>query len=816
MVKRVRRGVSALALVAASGWFGVAQAQQADGEEAATVEEVVVVATKRPETIFEVPVAVTAYGEQQLQAAQIRSIQDLQVVAPTLSVNSSSGSTQTVFTVRGIGTAGQNTGLEQSVGVFIDGVYRGRPGSALGDYVDIEQIEVLRGPQGTLFGRNTSAGVVSVRTRAPSYEPSGVVEVSAGSLNFQQLRASITGPLIADTLAFRLSGSYQKRDGYVEDVNLNDAYNDRNRWSVRGQLLWDINPNASLRVIADFSESDEVCCVAVPVFYGPTGAAISALGGTRLPGVAGTYGPFSGTFTDPFRYQAALNPSTQQVDDGAKDQGLSAELNWDLGESTFTAIAARRKYETRPTVDADFTNLDLLTNVTGQDIDENSLELRLASNGDRTVDWLLGAYVFNQDIFADQDLYAGTQFRPYLEAITPRVPFPAPGGPLTPILRVLELATGRPIGTFGRAGLTVDDNYDYQADSWALFGQATWNVTDRFSLTGGLRYTTEEKSAAYDIRSFDALSQIPLVGPLASFSALRTLQANPAVNPFSASFDDENWSGAFSAAYEVSDSVNLYARLARGYKSGGLNLNRTAAQTVPGNPTPNIDKVKFESETVDAFELGGKFRLFERRVSVNANLFWQTLSNFQTNAFDGTSFRIINAGEAENFGVEWDYAIRLTDWLSLDGGGTWQDMEYTDFTNGPPTAAQAALGATVQNMNGKTPNFVSDWTVSGGATVRLPLGEDFRFVGNLNYLYRSEYATAQDLDPLSIQDGYVTLNGTLSLVGPGNRWSIDVWGKNLTDEGVYNIVFDTTFQNGSQSAFVNEPKTYGVTLRARF
>jgi outer membrane receptor protein involved in Fe transport len=308
----------------------MAQDPQGGASEPARLDEIIVTATKRPESLFDVPVAVTAYSSEQLERAQVRDVRDLQVVAPTLAVNSSTGSTQTVFTIRGIGTPGQNTGLEQSVGVFLDGVYRGRPGAALGDLADISQIEVLRGPQGTLFGRNTSGGVVAVQTREPEFIPGGQITASAGDYAHRQFMATVTGPLLGDTVAGRLTATSQERDGYLDDFRVGGTYNDRSRWSVKGQLLWDISPEATLRLIADRSETEEVCCAAVPVFYGPTSAAVAALGGALRTGTTGTYGGVAGRFVDNSIYDVAMNPATQPLDDSSVDQGVSAA--WELAK----------------------------------------------------------------------------------------------------------------------------------------------------------------------------------------------------------------------------------------------------------------------------------------------------------------------------------------------------------------------------------------------------------------------------------------------------------------------------------------------------
>lgn len=809
------RGASAVALVTGLVWGPVAVAQETAPPEVTALDEIIVTATKRPVALFDVPVAVTAYTAEQLENAQVRDIRDLQIVSPSLSVNTSTGSIQTGFSIRGIGTPGQNTGLEQSVGVFIDGVYRGRPGAALNDLSDIAQIEVLRGPQGTLFGRNTSGGVINVRSQAPSFTPEGHAEVSIGDYDFRQVRASISGPLLGDSVAGRLSISTQTRDGYVKDAASSASYNDRDRWSAKGQLLWLINEDAQFRLIADYSETNESCCASIPVFYGPTSQAIRALGGVLRPGQPQSYGPYAGIRVDNGRYLATANPATQPLDDSSRDHGVSGQLDWNLGAVDLTVIAARRGYRATPVFDVDYSSLNFLTQKAGQDIDESSLEIRLASADPAArLEWTAGAFLFDQDIYADQELSYGSDFRAYIEAITPRVTV-APGVTI-PAIRRLEQALSIPVGTLIAKGVAVDDNYDYSSRSAAIFGHATYRLTDRVSVVGGLRYSHEKKSADYDIRSYDRLSQIPLVGPLAPFAALAVLQQFPAVTPFSTDFSDDDLSGTFSVAYELSPRANLFARYARGYKSGGFNLNRTAAQTRPGQPTANPDNVVFRPETVDAWEAGGKFRMLNGRAQLNANLFYQTLEDYQTNAFDGTVFRIINAGGVESLGLEWDYRLRLTDRLFLDGGGAWQDVSYTDFANGAPTAAQQAMGAVVQDLTGKTPNFVSKLAVSGGVTFEQPLTGDLGLRANLNYLYRSKYHTAQDLDPLSLQDGYVMLNASVAIGAMDQAWGLEVWVRNLTDERVASIVIDVPFQAGSQVAMMEAPRTFGVTLRGRF
>ena len=549
------------------------------------LEEITVYAQKRAQSILEVPVSVASYDGDLLEQAQVRDLSDLQQVAPSLVFNSSSGATQSIMTIRGIGTAGQNSGLEQSVGVFIDGVYRGRPGSALSDFVDIDSVEVLRGPQGTLFGRNTSAGVISVRSKKPSYESGGSVSISAGSLGYQQIKASATGPLIDDKLAYRLSGTWHERDGYIEDDVTGDEYNNKDRTTVRGQLLWDITDETSLRIMADYTETDEVCCAPVPVFYGPATLGLIAsnpspfgagltIGAPFQDGTPGTaVSPehtFAGIYTDIGDYKTNRN-SEFAGDDSFIDGGISAELETSLTDNIdLTAIVAHRFFETSPYGDIDMTSADIWRGGRGQDIEENSFELRLSGTTD-AIDWTAGFYYFDQEIDGKGDFSWGTDGETYLSAVGlarllgQGVGTPSAPGPAQAQLLQANLLTG------ALANTGVKEDISYEAESVALFGQATWNITEALSWTFGLRYSEEEKKADYLVTSNDPFSQVDLLGVSQElFNALRPLQVHLPVGATSDKYDDDDLSFATSVNYELSETVSTYARYAQGYKASHL------------------------------------------------------------------------------------------------------------------------------------------------------------------------------------------------------------------------------------------------------
>ena len=801
-LKRISLGV----VVFATSFAALAQ------ETGLVLEEIVVTAQKRVESLIEVPVAVSVVSGAVLEQAQIRDITGLQQLAPSLVVNGSTGSTQQIISIRGIGTAGQNTGLEQSVGVFIDGVYRGRVGAAMGDYVDVEQIEILRGPQSTLFGKNTSAGVISVKTRKPEHEFGGIVEAAAGDFGMTQLRASITGPL-SDSLAFRLSGAYNSRDGVITDVLDGREYNDRDRISFRGQLLWDIGDSTFLRLIGDYAEIKDVCCSAPAVFAGRSSPIAEALGGG--PGSLPGGGP--NAEVDTFQRIGASTPG-QTFDNGTEDSGVSAELVHEFSATELTIIGASRSFEATTGIDADFQVMDLLSErAQDQDLEEWSLEIRLASAGAEDFDWMIGGFLFDQEILATDKLILGTQARAYADGL-------AQGAGAS--VAALEFLFGIPAGTMFANGTGTRNTFDYSASGFAVFTQGTWYINDRWSITGGLRYSDEEKdSSAVNTQADEPFSNsgIAYIGlgcnqPLPIASNFCPFQVFPAVDPYSVSFEDDNVSGTFNLSYDFSDTTSGYFRYGTGFKSGGINLSRNAGAQVPGDPTPDTQNPIFQSETVDSIELGLKTLVADGRAMINIAVFDQTLDDFQANSFDGLNFTVRNAAELEGTGVEIDYSWRATDSLTFSGGVVWQDLEYASYPTGSPTQAQidADIDPPNQDLTGTKPNFVSDFALTGTIAWNQPVTDNLNFVFTTDYRYRTDYTTGQDLDPRTLQDDLLWVNASIGVEQADGNWSIQAWVKNATDEEVFNIVFDTPFQGASFNAFIDDPRTVGITGTIRF
>jgi outer membrane receptor protein involved in Fe transport len=846
--------------------FLLSAALLATSAAAAVIEEITVHAQKREQSILDVPLSVSVYSGETMSQVKIRDVGDLVQLSPSLTIEDGNGSVETALSIRGIGTAGNNPSFEQSVGIFIDGVYRGRAGSAVADYVDVESIEVLKGPQGTLFGRNTAAGVLNIRTNKPSYESGGRLEASLGNYGMRQIRASITGAMIEDKLAFSLAGAWHERDGFAHNIINDQEPFDRDRWNVRGQLLWDINADASLRLIADRSEIQEVCCPGTVLIKGDNQAVLNLLfpaetqyplpsRPTTIPGL-----------NNPERVDIGkrLINTPNLAADETEDEGISAELNWDIDVTTLTVIGSYRNFENFQSADADYLPTSLLKyRHQTYDQDEATLEIRLASDGTQTLDWTVGAYLYYSDLAYDSPLPIGEDLRTLLDA-------GAPG--LLAAFELGQLALGADGITPDRIGNfyygpdnTSSAGADSETESFAFFGQVTWHATEDLSIDLGLRYSNEQKNADYipdfnnPFSELDAnellrgalASPIPGVGlaldPAAGAAAnnaaldaflatstgaavaaalqaglipgLQAAQFLVPFEPFSADYDDDNISGTASINYNVNDDVNVYARYTRGYKGGGLNLDRAAAAATPGINLGNPDTVQFDPETVDAFELGMKSRLLNDSLSVNAALYYQTLEDFQYQFFDGTALLIRNAAEVESKGLELDVTyVPSYRWL-FSAGIAVQDASYSKFPNGAANtqARLAGLANGQVDMSGQPVVHAPDFSSAFLVGFNQPIGDALEITANVNVVYRSDAFTDVSNDPSGKNDTK-QLNLTLGIGSPTGAWALELWGKNLTDEG--------NFAGGISQALagpgftllraVEPPRTYGLTAKVNF
>jgi outer membrane receptor protein involved in Fe transport len=828
--------------------------------------DIIVTASKRSQTLQDTPVAVSVTSAADIQNSQIRDLIDLQSSVPSLRVGQLQSSANTNFIIRGFGNGANNAGIEPSVGVFIDGVYRSRSAAQIGDLPNVERIEVLRGPQSTLFGKNASAGVISIITQKPQFEFGGSLEASYGNYDAIVVKGDITGP-ISDTLAFSIGGNYNRRDGYARDLNLDQDVNDRNRYGVRGQLLFEPSDALSIRLIGDYDKIDENCCIAGNVVAGPTIAITNALVG----------GP-SVDANNPFSYNVYNNfLSTNKI----KNYGGSAQIDYDLGNMALTSITAYREVQSFANQDSDFTSADLIGRKS-DDVAINTFtqEVRLASDFDGPVNFLLGGYYFNEKIDQKNQLFFGDDFRNYGNALIQA----ASGGALS--VPTLEGALGsyegdptKYLGTFFRAGDGFDEAYRLKNTSWSIFGTVDFEITDRLTFTAGANYTQDRKRFSTDVVSTDTFSAIdldapqyapfrnqlilggalqqagvnpndpaavaafatnpgtaalfqqfvgfanandnnPAANPLAGLKAFQFLppflNVPNAVEPGKTSDNDLAWSARL--AYELTDTVNVYATYATGFKASSINLSRDSrplASDLPaidaaGLTTPNlVGGTRFagpEESEVYEFGLKGQWSV----AALNLAVFKQSIKGFQSNIFTGTGFALANAGKQSTWGVEFDGSVRPVDGLNLTLAVTWLDPKYDSFT-----------GSAFGDISGTKPSGIPDLSAAMGATYTAEVGDGNRAIFHVDYLYESPTRLVDGLQgfPAGFSDQFKRevnqLNASFTFA-LNNGLELGVWGRNLTNAQYLTTIFPAVAQSGSVSGYPSQPRTYGVTGRFKF
>ncbi len=828
------------ASIAAMGALSPAMAQDEDMAE----DEIVVTATGRSAAIQDVPLAVTAISGETLQNAGVENLLDLNQLAPSLAIGvGQSTATGSIARIRGIGTGGDNPGFESAVGFFIDGVYRARAGVAVSDLPEVERVEVLRGPQGTLFGRNTSAGAISVVTAGPDFAPGMWLEAGAGDYGYGAMKGGGNLPL-GESLAIRLDGSLRTRDGYLNDVTSGRDINNQNRWSARGQAQWDISPEASLRLIVDTSETDEECCAVTPIQYGTTQNAINAIVGlaATVPGRVGN----ANTLLE--ARNQTVTPGRVYVEQ-VEDDGISGELNWDIGGVNLTSITAYRDWNATRGQDIDFNLIDIAYRDGLTVSFENfTQEIRLQGEAGN-IDWLVGAFYADETLDTTDTIRLGAHAPIYANFVTFGNTATAPGGPY-------QLYAGAPAGapsilalvspllaaTYLTPSVTgqgqVGDNWVVETQSLALFTHNEINLSEDLVWTIGIRYNQETKDLSANLNVVNSscsslqaieISTDPLVpGPGGAFAALQgalggalapvlNLACNPAVNPiangaWSGDSEENEWSGTTSLAYHLSEDVMLYGGFSRGYKAGGFNVDRSGFALTPALVNPallNTGQLAFDPEFTDALELGIKSTVFGGSTNLNLTAFYQQIHDYQLNAFNGFNFVTRNVPEVISQGAEFEILTRPMENLTIQGGVT-----YTDATFDSTVVFAATPGNTV--FAGDPLALSPELTVTGAVTYEMPLGDNLRALFYLDGRWNSEYRTQTlNRNPITDNEAFAIINGRVGIGNPNGRWGIELWGRNLTDEFYHVGGFIATLQN-TAVVYPSEPATYGITLRARY
>ena len=822
---------------------------------------IVVTATKREQTLQETPISVSVTTGETLENAQIRDVLDLQTVTPSLRVSQLQTSSASTFIIRGFGNGDNNFGIEPSVGVFIDGVFRSRSAAALSDLSNVQRIEVLNGPQSTLFGKNASAGVISVITREPQFTFGGSVEASYGNFNAIVLKGDVTGPL-TDNIAFSIDGSYNKRDGYATIVNLDEEQNNRDRWATRAQLLFEPTPDLRIRAIADYSEIDEICCQVATLVSGPVTGAINAVGGQLS--------------TDFFGYEAFLNfVPTNEV----KNYGGSIQADWNTGPISVTSITSYRELENFFLSDIDYTSADIATETRDQAVETFTQELRIASDFDGPINFLLGGFYFDEKINQDSAIPNGSQIRNVFELLAGGNPVDVLTGAPS-VFNGVEAALGLPQESIFLTPLLTSETFSMDNTSWSIFGTVDFEPVDGLVFTAGFNYTDDKKDFALSQTSFDPLGQVNLVdafivGGIAQalmvapgsvdaatiagfasnpatapiFQAITAAAIDPAQNsllalqafqfqpPFLAipnavedgKTRDDKLTYLFRASYEVTPEVNVYASYATGFKASSVNLSRdsrplnTDFTAGPGGSTilapsspilnaglavPNlVSGSRFAGpEEAEVYEIGLKASI--EGVNFNLALFDQSIEGFQSFAFTGTGFALRNAGKQSVRGFEMDVNIRPTDGLVLTFAATHLDPLFDDFP-----------GSVLGDLTGVRPAGIPAWAIATSATYTHEFGlSGNRLITRVDYNHESDTPINNGLPtfgPNNFTREVNLVNASMTFAME-NGIEVGIWGRNLFDDQYILTIFDGVAQAGTVSGYPSAPRTYGGVVRFKF
>lgn len=807
MNKVIQRGLlAALLCGAATAAFAetdVAATTTAAVEADSTVDTLVVTARRRTESVQEVPVAITVLSAAAVENAGVFTVGRLQQLTPTFQYYSSNPRNTTV-NIRGLGVPFGLTsdGFEQGVGIYVDDVYYARAASATFDFLDINQVEILRGPQGTLYGKNTTAGAVNITTNQPTFDFEGKAELTVGNLGFRQAKGVVSGPL-TETIAVRLAVSSTSRNGTIYNVRTGNWINEQDNLGIRAQLL--LRPSEDLRITfsADYSDQNPECCAQIYVRTGATQrplarqfAALSAAQGYAVPS------------TNPFDRVTDVDAN---LNAGNTIGGASARVVWNVGPGVLTSVSAWRFWDWKPENDRDFTGLSIVSKSNNpSQQDQYSQELRYAYAGER-LDFVIGAFGFYQRIDTQGIEQNGANASRW--SLT---------GALASNPAVLD-------------GLTALNTQYLKNTSAALYGQLSWKLTDAFTIQPGIRINYDKKEGFYERKVFDGAGNPVLFGQT---DPIKVAQRGIFAPQLSApEFSDTNFSYDLTATYKVTPDVLAYATVAKTFKTGGVNQNGLPTDAA-GNPILSAGTIK--PEDVTHLEGGLKTEFWNGRAILNLSIFRTTIDDFQATVSNG-QFGVLrgylaNAEQVRSQGAEFDFSFRPNPWLSTYVNGAYTDARYVKFVDAPcppelsggttvgagqtPSAPGTPGGLSPANCDisgGRLPG-VSKWAVSYGAEASRPttfLGREGSAYVGFEASYRSDFSSNASPSIYTNIKGYSLANFRAGF-RTDEGFDIFGWVRNAFDEEYFEQL---ALGPGNTGLIVGQPgdeRTWGLTVKGEF
>ncbi|HRD44888.1 MAG TPA: TonB-dependent receptor [Caulobacter sp.] len=799
-------------------------------DENIQVEEIIVTAQKRSENLQDVPISVSATSGDKLEAQGIENLEDLSGYVPGVQIGK--GAINTQINIRGVGS-GSNRGFEQSVGMYVDGVYMGRDRQFRAPFMDLDRVEVLRGPQGTLFGRNTIGGAVSIITANPSLD-GGFSGEAAARWDFDtstlQLNGAATIPL-GETAALRLAVQHRSGDGYIENATRGRDEPATEEFAARATLLWQPTDafTANLKFSVLDSSIDGMNAV-VTRFTKVTGVVTppTALSNLLFANVALVEPDFS--VKDPFTTYRddpdVAGWSGREARIETRSQLGVLNMEYEVSDSlTLTSVTGYSAYETRDGLDLDFLPIRFIFRNEEQDFTQYSQELRLASDTGGSVDFMLGGYVETQELEQAGALLINSRL-----GFLPASAFA--GGPTAAVYPLL------PANVISR-----NSYFSQQTDTVAMFGELRWRPTDAVTVTLGGRWSSEDKDFVKRVwfgadaspqGLFTAPSSITQENVLLLY--VKALDANNNLVDAVGRRKESGFDPSLKVQWDISDDVMAYATYSRGRKSGGFNgnddqrLSNTASpwtaltplglsvRNAAYDPTKPGAGFEYDAETATSYEAGLKTRLLDGRAVLNLSAFFTQYEDLQVTVFQGASYVVANAKGSEIRGFEADGQLRLTSELTLSGSLAYLDFQFSDYANAGCSAQQisATPAPCVQDLSGKTNAFAPQWSGSLAIDWKHPVGDDLLLRVNADANYRGEHFLDYDLDPASLQGAQTRVNARVAFGSAEGSWEVSAFGRNLTDEVTFTTVNDIPLAPGGFAGFVQEPRTWGIELRARF
>jgi iron complex outermembrane recepter protein len=790
---------------------------------------IVVTARRRQENVQQIPIAVSVVDSVRLDAQGTYNINKLTQIQPTLQFYSQNPR-NTFINIRGIGAPFglTNDGFEQGVGIYIDDVYYNRIASATLDFVDVDRIETLRGPQGTLYGKNTTAGAINITATPPSFDLTGKAEVTFGNLNFKQGKATISGPL-SDKLAARISASTTSRRGTIYNVTTNTWIQSVDNIGVRAALLWKPTSNLNVTVSGDFNLQDPICCALPFVRYGQTQRAANRQLPrllTYFPGYPGADYPLPNV--DPYD---RLTDVDAQLTARNEHGGLSARAIWDIdAANTLTSVTAWRYWDWGPANDRDYTGLPVYTKVNNPTKQSQyTQEFRFNHKGNG-FDFVVGLFGFYQKIRTSGIQETGSAASKWLLN---------PTSALSNNPAVLN-------------NFTAINDIRLDNTSLAAFGKLNWEVTDRFTVSPGIRVNYDKKDGLYDsvVTGTASNGSRQVVSPAPGSpsyndpwtAAQRGIQASQFFKP---KFSAWNLSYDVNLGYRLTDDINVYATYARSFKTGGINLNGVPADA---NGVPIASTFTIKPEKVDHFEGGIKTQLWDRKITLNFTGFWTEIKDFQASVSNGQLGTVrgylANADKVRSRGFEADFSIRPTERFSAYANGAFTDAKFTSFCDAPPPPELSGGATTGIVVTGKcsytgaigaaavpgavSPPFVdasgsqlpgvSKWAFAWGAEGNVPsklFGEEGQFYLGYDASYRSDWSSNPTPSIYTQVKGYSLQNFRAGF--RTGRFDVFGWVRNAFDQNYIELLLAGTGGNtGLIAGQVGDPRTFGGTVKFTF